>query len=196
MKPGTSRRYNQGVRALATQATADRIVEAFLNRLVTEWYDDITLALVAKDAAVTVQTIVRRFGDKEALLAVAVRTFADGVNQRRTCEPGDIVEAVRVLSEDYELVGDMVIRLLALELRYAALAEILKFGRAQHRIWVETTFRPRLSSLQSKAEVDALVLITDVYSWKLLRRDLGLSVDEYRDLLVDLIFKKCGGPFP
>ena len=193
MKTKPSRPYTQGVRALATEATADRIVTAFLKRLMQEWYDDITLARVAQDAAVTVQTIVRRFGDKEGLLGVAVRTFADGVNQQRTCQPGDIVAAVRVLTEDYELVGDMVIRLLALELRYAALAAILLFGRAQHRIWVETTFQPRLSDPPSQAEVDALVLITDVYNWKLLRRDLGRSVEEYRKLLVDLIFKKCGG---
>jgi AcrR family transcriptional regulator len=193
VKSETPRRYIQGARAQAVEATAERIVAAFLKYLMELWYDDITLAQVAKDAGVTVQTIVRRFGDKETLLAAAVAAFAREVNGRRECEPGDISEAVRVLSEDYELVGDMVIRLLALEVRYVAMAEVLKFGRAEHRAWVQRAFGPLLSENPEQAAVDALVLLTDVYTWKLLRRDLGRSVAEYRSLLVDLIGTQYGG---
>jgi len=32
--------------------------------------------------------------------------------------------------------------------------------------------------------IDALVVATDVYAWKLLRRDRGLSVDEVRDRML------------
>src|SRR6266545_3349860 len=58
------RRYTQGARAQAAEATALRIVDAFLTRLMKQWFDEITLDGVAEDAGVTVQTVVRRFGGK------------------------------------------------------------------------------------------------------------------------------------
>ena len=57
-----TRHYAQRARAQATEATARRIVDAFLARLMAQWFDEITLDRVAEDAGVTVQTVVRRFG--------------------------------------------------------------------------------------------------------------------------------------
>ena len=75
---------------------------------------------------------------------------------------------VEALVEDYEVTGDAVIRMLALEEKFATLAPLLKRGRKGHREWVETMFEaPELTH--------ELIVATDVYSWKLLRRDQGLS---------------------
>jgi hypothetical protein len=45
-----------------------------------------------------------------------------------------------------------------------------------HRAWVEEVFAPFLDGTHdADALVDLLVVATDVYAWKLLRRDRGLS---------------------
>jgi hypothetical protein len=47
-----------------------------------------------------------------------------------------------------------------------------------HREWVETTFGPQLDAVpvaDREAVVDLLAAATDVYVWKLLRRDRELS---------------------
>jgi AcrR family transcriptional regulator len=174
-----TRHYNQKARAQSAEATARHIVNAFLDRLMKQWFDEITLDRVAEDAGVTVQTVVRRFGSKEGLLADAVKTLGAQINARRAGSPGDHDRLVVNLLADYEQTGDAVIRLLALEPRHAALKEFLDFGRAEHRRWVSNAFAGPLASVDEpalKAAVDALVIATDVYTWKVLRRDMGRSV--------------------
>ena len=102
LKPDT-RRYSQSARAQSAEATARRIVDAFLAQLMEQWFDEITLDRVAADAGVTVQTVVRRFGGKEGLLAGAVKTMAPQVSARRATPPGDLGLLVDNLIEDYEL---------------------------------------------------------------------------------------------
>src|SRR5438552_1312834 len=130
-----TRRYKQGARAQAAEETAQRIVDAFLVRLMKQWFDEITLDRVAEDAGVTVQTVVRRFGSKEGLLAAAVRVLGAQIHARRGEALGDIGRSVDNLFEDYEETGDAVIRLLALEPRHPALKEFLDLGRSEHRQW-------------------------------------------------------------
>jgi AcrR family transcriptional regulator len=173
------RHYIQRARAQSAEATARHIAGAFLELLMKQWFDEITLERVAQDAGVTVQTVVRRFGGKEGLLSSAVKTLAAQINARRAGPPGDLGRLVHNLIEDYEQTGDAVIRLLALEPRHVDLKEVLNFGRAEHRRWVSTSFAEPLARLAEparKAAVDALVIATDVYTWKLLRRDLARSV--------------------
>jgi AcrR family transcriptional regulator len=175
----TIRRYSQSARALSAEATARRIVDAFLTRLMTEWYDEITLDRVAEDAGVTVQTVVRRFGGKEGLLESAVKVLASRINAHRAIATDGIASVVDNLIADYEQTGDAVIRLLALEHRHPALKEVLDFGRGQHRRWVANAFAEPLNKLGTTSRgsaIDALVLATDVYTWKLLRRDMARSV--------------------
>jgi AcrR family transcriptional regulator len=175
----TTRRYSQGARAQAAEATGQRIVEAFLARLMTQWYDEITLDKVAEDAGVTVQTVVRRFRGKEGLLGIAVEVLGTQINTQRATEPNDVDRMVEGLFADYERTGDAIIRLLALEPRHATLKEYLDIGRNFHRQWVSTVFAEPLEKLDGAARkraLDALVVITDVYAWKLLRRDMERSV--------------------
>jgi AcrR family transcriptional regulator len=175
----TPRRYIQTARARAAEATARRIVDAFLARLMKDWFDEITLERIAGDAGVTVQTVVRRFGGKEGLLADAVKTLATRILARRASPPGDIVRLVGNLIEDYEQTGDAVIRMLALEPRHPALRAFVDFGRSEHRQWVSGVFAEPLGRLDAPARkraLDALVVTTDVYTWKLLRRDMARSV--------------------
>jgi AcrR family transcriptional regulator len=187
---GNARRYVQTARAQAAEATAQRIVDAFLERLMLQWFDEITLDCVAGDAGVTVQTIVRRFGSKEGLLAEAIKTFAHRISAQRASPPGDIGRMVDNLIKDYEKTGDAVIRLLALEPRHAVLKPVLDFGRSEHRNWVSGTLAEPLGRLDAAAReraLDALVIVTDVYTWKLLRRDMSRSVTATKTTMKDLI---------
>lgn len=174
------RTYRQGARADAAAATASRIIDVFIARLMHQWFDEITLDQVAGDAGVTVQTVVRRFGGKEGLLAAAIEPFGDGVRATRGAHPRDIPGLARGLLEDYEKTGDAIIRLLALEPRYpAALAPALQVGRAGHRDWLAHALEEplgRIDATRRRQALDALVIATDVYAWKLLRRDMGRSV--------------------
>ena len=185
-----TRQYLQRARAEAAEATGRRIEEAFLARLMAQWFDEITLDQVAADAGVTVQTVVRRFGGKEGLLADAVKTLAPQIRARRAAPSGDIDRLVENLLGDYEKTGDAVVRLLALEPRHPTLKTVLDFGRRSHREWTCRAFARALDTLEGQAReraLDALVIITDVYTWKLLRRDMGRSVRATATTMKDLI---------
>lgn len=190
------RAYAQVARAEAAAATGVRIVEAFLGRLMSQWYDEITLDAVAKDAGVTVQTLVRRFGGKEGLLTSAVQTLAARINTEREVSGGDLSVILDKLLTDYEQTGDMVIRLLALEDRYVPMKDLVNFGRGEHRKWVSSAFAESLSNLAPEnrpAALDALIILTDVYTWKILRRDMAHSLPETAATLQLLIRSTLAG---
>lgn len=186
----STRAYEQSARAESTAATGARIVEAFLVRLHQQWYDEITLDQVAEDAGVTVQTVVRRFGGKSGLLAEAIREMVRRAGESRATPPGDPERLVRNVVDDYERTGDTIIRLLALEGRHAVLHENLSHGRDRHRDWVGKAFAGDLELLEAKSRqtvLDALVIATDVYTWKLLRRDMGRSIAATRIAIIGMI---------
>ncbi|MBW8813895.1 MAG: TetR/AcrR family transcriptional regulator [Caulobacterales bacterium] len=182
----TKRPYRQTTRAAASEATAARIVQAFRGRLQTLWFDEIRLEDVAREADVTVQTVIRRFGGKEGLLDATVDVLAREIMELRRTAPGDPAAAVRALVDDYEVSGDLVMRVLAQEERYPTLRRVTKIGRAGHRDWLAETFARWLETLSPTAaqrRLDALVAATDVYLWKLVRRDMQRPVDDYAALV-------------
>ena len=175
----SARTYTQSARAESARQTGQRIIDAFLGRLMGEWFDEITLDRIAQDAGVTVQTIVRRFGGKEGLLGSAIEILAVRIHAQRAMPSGDVDSLVENLFADYETTGDAVIRMLALEPRHPGIRPFTETGRREHRQWVSNVLAERLNKLEPaarRAAVDALVLVTDVYSWKLLRRDVGRSL--------------------
>lgn len=167
-------------------AAAERIASAFFARLREQWFDEIRLEDVARDADVSVQTLIRRFGGKEGLVEAAVRLFGEEVRARRSVAPGDTDAALCALIDDYEVSGDLVIRILAQEDRHPAVRSATDVGRAGHRQWLSEAFAPALAQLgaaERQTCLDALVAATDVYLWKLLRRDMGRSREDLRALL-------------
>jgi AcrR family transcriptional regulator len=166
------RAYSMELRAATAEATRERILGAAADAFLEHWYDDVTIASVAQRAGVSGQTVVNHFGGKEQLAMAAYDRMAeDIVSKRYAPEPGDVRALVEALADDYETTGDTVVRLLALEEKVPSLEPLLQRGRAAHREWVESMFRaPELTP--------ELVVATDVYTWKLLRRDQGLSRDE------------------
>jgi len=164
--------YSMELRAAAAEATRERVLSAAADAFLEHWYDDVTIAAVAKRAGVSGQTVLNHFGGKEDLATAAFDHVSQAITLRRSVpEPGDVRGALEALGDDYEITGDAVIRMLALEEKVPTLAPLLARGRAGHRRWVEQMFgAPDL--------VAELVVATDAYTWKLLRRDQGLRRDE------------------
>ena len=186
-----SRPYRQVARHAAAEETRRRIVPAFAEALAQRWLDEITLDELAVAASTTRQTVIRLFGGKEGLLDAVVDWMRSGVLIRRTLLPGPAAIAVaRAVGADYETSGDMLIRLLAQEGRHPGLSTLLDVGRSHHRIWIgEVLAAPIAShpSAEREALIDRLVVATDVYSWKLLRRDFGRSRTETEAAIAALI---------
>lgn len=171
-----------GSRAEAAEETRRRILEAVIGLHMERYYDQVSLEDIAERAGVTVQTVLRRFGNKERLIEAATEVVSERVmSQRNEAPVDDIAGAVENLVDHYEEWGDSVLRLLAQEDRVPAFRKTTDAGRALHYEWVERTFASLLSehTVGARERLRAgLIAVCDVYFWKLLRRDLGLSREQ------------------
>jgi len=175
-------------RARATDQTRRRILQAFVDEHMERLVGDIALADVATRAGVSVQTVLRHFGNRAALVDHALSFAQDAVVERRRTPVGDVAAAVRTIVEHYEQDGDRVLLMLAQEATEPLMARITTQGRRLHRDWVSEVFEPYLLATGGRDEVvDLLVVATDVYAWKLLRRDRRLGRTETEDRMTDLV---------
>jgi AcrR family transcriptional regulator len=185
------RPYRMLARAEAAATTAERIIDAAVEVFWELPTDQISLEEIARRAGVTVQTVIRRFGGRDGLLAAAVEREAEKIGrQRDEAVPGDPAGAVRVLIEHYELLGDRVIKMLAEEQRIPALKAIVDRGRTLHRNWCARVFAPALSGLRGlerERRLAQFVALCDVYTWKLLRRDARLSRSQTELAMTELL---------
>ncbi|HEY4278351.1 MAG TPA: TetR/AcrR family transcriptional regulator [Conexibacter sp.] len=182
----TPRSYTMSARADAADATRDRILDATIALALDRQALDFSLEQVAERSERSVQTILRRFGSRDGLLEVAIeRGSAQVAADRRPPAPGDIPGALALLVERYERWGQFMLRLLAYEGgRDDAdqdAATVTATGRLLHRRWVTEVFEPHGAEL-----TDLLVVATDLYTWKLLRLDRGLSPHQTRQRIAAL----------
>ncbi len=191
MKSEERRPYRMTARAEQAAATAERILAAAIALLWERASTQIPLDLVAERAGVSVQTVLRRFGSKDGLLAAAAdRQRRDIQNQRDEAPVGDVPGAVTVLFDHYEEVGAKVLTLLSEERRVPELAQIADEGRAYHRAWCGRVFAPALAGLGAEdhdRRLAQLVAVCDVYTWQLLRLDAGLSRPQAELAVVELL---------
>jgi len=196
MKSDSSLRpYRQTARAEAAAETADRILSAFMARMERFWFDESRMEDVAKDAGVTVQTIIRRFGGKDGLLAAGQALMERDIMNARQVPRGDWARAIDAIVAEYEMLGGQMIRLLAQEHRHAPIKATTDLGRAQHREWVGTVFAPRLDAMPAQERRhahDKLVIALDVYVWKLIRIDMQRSLTELRRTMIELCAAALG----
>jgi len=190
--PPSTRRYEQGARAEAAEETHRRILDTFLALARVKWLEDITLAEIAAEAGVTVQTVIRRFGGKDGLIAAFPQTIGVEIEARRAAGAASHATAIAALVEDYELTGDFLIRMLAQEPRYEALGPMLDVGRAHHRATTQTAFGNVLSRLRGAARerhLRSLIAMTDVYVWQLFRRDMEMDQKSVTALILETVNK-------
>lgn len=188
---GRTRTYRQGLRAELAAETHRAILEAALQKLSERPYDEVSLADIARAADVTVQTVLRRFGSKEGLTEAAAALGGEEVRRARMSAPvGDVEAAVKGLVEHYEAWGERSLTLLAQEQRVAAVRSVVEAGRALHYEWVEHAFAPWLAQARGAVRTRLrarLIAVTDVYVWKVLRKDLGLDVRVTQATLRELV---------
>jgi AcrR family transcriptional regulator len=171
-------------------ATRDRIVDAMLLLALEQAYDDITLAAIARTAHVSHQTVLNHFDSKEGVAAAAAAVLARQTGEARAkAQPGDVTGAIAVLVGEYQRIGDANARWAMSAERLGSLAPLLDEARARHQAWLERIFSDSLPEAPAarRRAIHALHASTDVYTWKLLRRDLRLSRTETEAIMVDLV---------
>lgn len=167
-----------GARAESAAATKQRVLDAAVDLLRSRFRSDIRLEDVAERAGVSVQTVLRAYGPRSRLIdrafEVALAEIAEQLDQ---AVPGDVEASVSAWFDHYERYGDLVVRNLADEAD-PVVAETVRTGRTRHRRRVLRQFAPQLARVpegETERLVDSLVCACDVYTWKLLRRDMGRS---------------------
>ncbi|HEX5712293.1 MAG TPA: TetR/AcrR family transcriptional regulator [Solirubrobacterales bacterium] len=189
------RAYRMDARAKATEATRERILEASEAVFDELPFDEITLAEVAKRAEVSVQTVLRHFESKDGLFLASVMHSGAKMAASRELQPvGSPEEMVDSLIDHYEEFGDRIIHVLAQEDRVPTLRLFTDLGRQFHLEWCEQAFAPALKGLRGakrERRIAQFATATDIYVWKLLRRDrqLGLAQTKLavRELLEPLL---------
>jgi AcrR family transcriptional regulator len=185
------RPYRMQARAEATEATRKKILdagEAAFDELPVE---EITLAAVAKRAGVSVQTVLRHFGNRDGLFLAALVHSTSKMGGNRDVEPNaDVEEIVGVLVDHYEQFGDRILRWLSQEDRNATLGLLSEVGRVFHLDWCKRAFAPALKGLRGQRRerrAFQFAALTDIYVWKILRRDRELTVAQTKLAMREMI---------
>lgn len=178
-----------GARSEAVAATRRRILEAGLSLGFEDLNLDPTLEEVAHRAGVSVQTVLRHFGSRAALLAAVADSGRTRVEAELRPATRDAAVAVDAVLAHYARLGDFFLAVLAREHGDARFARVTEMGKAVHRRWVEDCFGADLPAEPGshEAHVDLLMVATDVCTWKQLRRDLGRSDHVVRERMLAMV---------
>jgi len=169
------RPYVMVARLAKAAATRNRIRDSAMQLYAERSLDDFTLEDVASRAATTVQTLLRLFKSKDNLILEAMQSQQI---PPRVTRAGDADLAISIIVEIYESIGDITIQRLSDERRLPALKPGIDLGRRHHREWVRTVFGPQIERRDGADRarlLNGLIVATDVYTWKILRRDEGLD---------------------
>jgi len=187
-----NRPYRMKARAATAEATHRRVLNVVSALLKKHFRSEIRLEDVAAGAEVTVQTVLNLFGNRATLLKEGLDDLLRELRaQRLGANPGDVRGAISVLMDHYEQFGDLVIRNLA----EGADPELIKLGRLGHRRWVQKQFARALERAETASRrslTDALVSACDVYTWKLLRRDMARSRLEVEATILKMVKSIAG----
>ncbi len=185
------RPYRKVVRAASEIATHEAILDAAFVEFSTTSFDRVTLKQIAERSGVTVQTIIRRFGSKEELFEELARREGERILAERDVPEGaSLPVALDSLLGHYERDGDTIANFVAQEHLFEPIRAIVDRGRRTHRAWVERHCRHLLSGLDGSVRervVHAATVATDLSTWKLLRRDLGLEPAEVAAVMTELL---------
>jgi AcrR family transcriptional regulator len=189
MKSTAARRtYHMEARAKAVAENDRKIMDAVADLWLNLPLLELTLEKVADQSGVTVRTILRKFGSKEGLLKACIENYGGRFTQdRMKVTPGNLPEILDALLEEYELMGEANIRALTVEHEFPFTQIVLKKARKIHRDWCRMVFKPFLPAEDSKffeIRLSAFIAATEFYLWKLLRKDLGKSLNETRQIFL------------
>lgn len=186
----SKRPYTLGARAQAAAETRERVARTTYDMVISLSYEEITLGRIAEEAGVSHQTVLNHFRSKEGAILAGIALVADRVREiRAAAVPGDAATCVAALMEQYELLGDVNARWAMDYERLGELATHLDEARRSHQEWLASQFGawvPAKGAARKRA-LATLHAATDVYVWKLLRRDLGLPRPEAEGVMRTLL---------
>jgi AcrR family transcriptional regulator len=184
-------------RAELAAATRQRIVTGAHQLLRERPYEDVTLVGIATAARVSHQTVLNHFESKDGVIIAVL----DAV-QRETAamlsapQPGDVEAAVTALVGVYEQMGDIVVGWSSSIQHSPEAEQAMVDWRDYQQHWLIEVFAGSLpaGTAARRRMIAGLTAATDVYVWKLLRRDLRRSRDATEDVVRDLILGALNGP--
>lgn len=184
--------YTMTARATSVEQTGARIIDAMLDLFGRLPYDEVRLSDVAADAGVTTQTVIRRFGTKAGLMRATVeRELAHIVAAREAGATDQPDEIIADLVDHYEIYGALILKVYAEAGMIDGLDQSVSQGRAYHLSWCRRTFERHLDAGADRVTRDRrLAQITaacDATTWRILRVDAGLDMEQTRLALVELI---------
>ncbi|WP_219945130.1 TetR/AcrR family transcriptional regulator [Iamia sp. SCSIO 61187] len=182
-----TRAYSMTNRSARAETTRLRIIEAAMALFLEHAYGDVTLTQIAETAGVSHQTVLNHFESKAGVVAGVADHMSQQTMAARAAAPGDVVGAVHALVGEYERIGDANARW-AIE-PLDELAALMEQARAGHQRWLVEVFGDALPEGRTarRRAINALHAATDVYTWKLLRRDLRLSRGEAEKTMIALV---------
>lgn len=186
------RAYDMTKRSDAEGGTRRRVAEAALSLFKERDYDDVSLNEIARAAGVSHQTVLNHCESKAGVLMAAGELFSDEIrNLEVDAVPGDVTSVIHTTCIRYEVLGDANARWAAMSTRAREVAEGLARGRLGFQSWLEEMLGDLMPGDDDPAERRRVLLglhaALDVFTWKLLRRDLGLSLEQTEAQLTDLV---------
>ena len=186
------RAYDMTKRSDAEGGTRRRVAEAALSLFKERDYDDVSLNEIARAAGVSHQTVLNHCESKAGVLLAASALFSEEIrNLEVDAVVGDVTSVVHTTCIRYEVLGDANARWAAMSTRAPEVAEGLARGRSGFQSWLEEMLGDLMPGDDDPAERRRVLLglhaALDVFTWKLLRRDLGLSQEQTEAQLTDLV---------
>ena len=185
------RAYDMTKRMESVEGTRRRIAAAALELFMERDFDAVSLNEIARAAAVSHQTVLNHCGSKAGVLLAAGALFSERVRDLEAdALAGDVVSVVRTTCRRYEVLGDANVRWEAMGARAPEIADGLARGRRSFQSWLHEMLGDLMPGDDEPEEQRRVLLglhaALDVFSWKLLRRDLGLSREQTERQLTDL----------
>jgi AcrR family transcriptional regulator len=179
-------------RSDAEGGTRRRIAEAALSLFKERDYDDVSLKEIARAAGVSHQTVLNHCESKAGVLLAAGELFSEEIRDLEVdAVAGDVTSVIRTTCVRYEVLGDANARWAAMGTRAPEVAEGLARGRLGFQSWLEEMLGDLLPGDDDPDErrrvLVGLHAALDVFTWKLLRRDLGLTQEQTEAQLTDLV---------
>ena len=179
-------------RSDAEGGTRRRIAEAALLLFKERDYDDVSLNEIARAAGVSHQTVLNHCENKAGVLLAAGELFSEEIRDLEAdAVAGDVTSVVHTTCVRYEALGDANARWAAMGTRAPEVAEGLARGRLGFQAWLAEMLGDQLPGDDDPDERRRVLLglhaALDVFTWKLLRRDLGLSQEQTETQLTDLV---------
>lgn len=192
MTEAQRRAYDMTRRGHAASGTRRRIAEAALALFKERDYDDVSLNDIARAAGVSHQTVLNHCESKAGVLLAAGGVFSEEIRDLESdVVAGDIESVVCTTCARYEVLGDANARWAAMSTRAPEVAEGLARGRLAFQAWLEEVLGTHLPDEDDPDERRRVLLglhaALDVFTWKLLRRDIGLSAEQTEAQLTDLV---------